>query len=64
VPESWKLYYEKGNRWYPVEALTEYTVDKDRYNKLEFKPVTTRALKLSVKLQEGASGGIIEWKVK
>jgi len=24
----------------------------------------TRALKLSVKLQEGASGGIIEWKVK
>jgi hypothetical protein len=64
VPESWQLYCEKDNRWYPVEALTEYTVDKDRYNKLEFKPVTTRALKLSVKLQEGVSGGIIEWKVK
>ncbi|HOT55320.1 MAG TPA: hypothetical protein PLM68_07930, partial [Bacteroidales bacterium] len=64
VPESWKLYYEKDNRWFPVEALTEYTVAKDRYNKLEFNPLITRALKLSVKLQEGASGGIIEWKVK
>ena len=64
VPESWKLYYEKDNRWYPVEALTEYTVAKDRYNILEFNPLITRALKLSVKLQEGASGGIIEWKVK
>jgi len=64
VPESWELYYEKDNRWYPVEALTEYTVAKDRYNILEFNPLITRALKLSVKLQEGASGGIIEWKVK
>ena len=63
VPESWKLYYEKDNTWYPVEATTDYTVHKDCYNKLDFKQVTTRALKLTAQLQEGASGGIIEWKV-
>lgn len=63
VPESWKLYYEKDDKWYEVEATTEYTVNKDCYNKLEFKPVTTRALKLTAKLQKGESGGIIEWKV-
>ena len=63
VPESWKLYYEKDNKWFQVEPTTEYTVHKDCYNMLEFKPVTTRALKLTAKLQEGESGGIIEWKV-
>jgi hypothetical protein len=46
-----------------VEATTAYTVNKDCYNKLEFNPVTTRALKLTAKLQKGESGGIIEWKV-
>lgn len=63
VPESWKLYYKEGNSWKEVEALTDYTVKKDCYNNLDFKPVTTKGLKIAAKLQEGVSGGIIEWKV-
>lgn len=64
VPESWKLYYKDPvSHWKEVEALNPYTVEKDRYNTLRFRPVTTRALKMSARLQKGASGGVIEWKV-
>ena len=63
VPESWKLYYKDGRRWKEVEALTPYGTEKDCYNTLEFKPIKTTGLKIAAQLQEGESGGIIEWKV-
>ncbi len=63
VPESWTLYYKQNGRWVPVEPLGEYTVKKDCYNSLDFKPVETSGLKIAAKLQEGESGGVIEWKV-
>lgn len=63
VPESWKLYYKAGNQWKEVEALNKYTVKKDCYNSVDFKPVTTMGLKIAAQLQNGVSGGIIEWKV-
>ena len=63
VPESWKLYYKAGNTWKEVEALNEYGVKKDCYNKLIFKPVTTTGLKIAAQLKDGVSGGIIEWKI-
>lgn len=63
TPESWKLYYRAGENWKEVEALTPYTVDKDKYNSLDFKPIETTGLKIAATLQKGASGGIIEWKV-
>ena len=63
VPASWKLYYKDGNRWKEVEARNEYGVKKDCYNSLDFNPVKTTGLKIAAQLQEGESGGIIEWKV-
>lgn len=64
VPESWKLYYKTAaGSWKEVEAQSPYTVDKDRYNHVDFTPVTTTGLKIAAKLQPGESGGIIEWKV-
>jgi hypothetical protein len=63
VPEYWKLYYRDGQEWKEVSALDAYTVDKDKYNSLDFKPVTTTGLKIAAKLQKGQSGGVIEWKV-
>lgn len=63
VPASWKLYYKKGTAWEEVEAATPYTVDKDRYNRVDFKPVRTTGLKIAARLQDGESGGILEWKV-
>ena len=63
VPENWKLYYKVGNTWKEVEALNSYTTNKDCYNNLDFKPITTTGLKLAAQLQKGKSGGVIEWKV-
>lgn len=63
VPANWKLYYKAGNNWKEVETPNEYTVKKDCYNKLSFKPVTTTGLKIAAQLQNGKSGGVIEWKV-
>ena len=63
VPESWKLYYKTDKGWKEVEALNEYTVKKDCYNHLDFKPVETTGLKIAAQLQKGNSGGVIEWKV-
>ena len=64
VPESWKLYYKTDTgQWQPVEATSPYTVDRDKYNSLDFKPVRTKGLRIVAKLQKGRSGGVIEWKV-
>lgn len=63
VPQSWKLYYKAEDQWKEVEPLDEYTVKKDCYNRLNFKPVKTNGLKIAAQLQTGKSGGVIEWKV-
>ena len=64
TPESWTLYYKDADgQWNEVEDHSPYTVDRDRYNSVDFKPVTTRELKIVAQLREGQSGGVIEWKV-
>ncbi|HJV77377.1 MAG TPA: beta-L-arabinofuranosidase domain-containing protein [Paludibacter sp.] len=64
VPENWKLYYKDGENWKEVEAKGAYTTLRDQYNNLDFVPVKTKGLKIVAKLQDGQSGGVIEWKVK
>ena len=63
VPESWTLYYKDGDNWKEVQAQGAYTVDRDKYNSLDFTPVTTTGLKIAARLRKGVSGGVIEWKV-
>jgi hypothetical protein len=64
TPQSWALYYETGSgEWREVEDHEPYTVRKDCYNSVSFRPVETRALKIVARLQQGLSGGILEWKV-
>ena len=65
VPESWRLYWLDGNDWKPVELRSgqTYTAALDKFNRVEFKPVTTRAIKLEVTLRPRFSGGILEWQV-
>jgi hypothetical protein len=64
VPLSWKLFYRDGDQWKPVENAEPYGVEKDRYNRVSFKPVTTSGLRLEVTMQKQWSAGIQEWKVK
>lgn len=64
TPESWVLYYKDADgQWQEVCDHTPYTVSKDCYNSVDFRPVKTTGLKILVKLQPGNSGGILEWKV-
>ncbi len=64
VPASWRLLYKDGNDWKPVETMGSYGVEKDGYNKVAFKPVTTSGMRLEVVMQAQWSAGLQEWKVK
>jgi hypothetical protein len=64
LPEAWRLLHKEGEEWKPVETPVPYGVEKDRYNKVAFKPVTTAGLRLEVVLQPEWSAGILEWKVR
>jgi uncharacterized protein len=64
VPASWRILYRDGESWKAVENALAYGVEKDKYNQLTFKPVTTSALRLEVTMQANWSAGIEEWKVK
>ena len=64
VPQSWQVQYKDGAEWKPVEAAAACGTTLNKYNRVEFKPVTTLALRLSVQLQSESSGGILEWKVE
>lgn len=64
VPLSWKLYYKKGHDWVPVKNTSDYTTAQDRFNTLQFEPVTTTAVKLVLQLPKDNSSGIHEWTVQ
>jgi DUF1680 family protein len=64
VPASWRLLYKDGDQWRPVDASGAYGVEKDRFNKIAFKPVTTSAMRLEVTMQSNWSAGIEEWSLK
>ena len=64
TPASWVLYYKsEDGQWKEVEQHSPFTVRKDCYNSVDFKPVKTQELKIVAQLQPGQSGGVLEWKV-
>ena len=69
VPQSWKLYVwnatsDTEGQWVPVQATSVYGVKKDVPNRVTFRPVSTKKLKLEVVLPQKASTGLFEWEVK
>jgi len=65
VPQSWKVFYkDQKGEWLPVENINAYGVEKGIGNEVIFKPVTTKAIKLEVKLAEKNAAGIFEWEVE
>lgn len=62
-PVSWSLEYLEGDTWKPVRTDGAYAVTLDRWNTVTFNPVTTSALRLRLRMQEGWAAGIHEWKV-
>ena len=64
VPLSWKLYYKKDGQWVAVVNKGAYEIVKDKYNLVQFEPVTTTAIRLELQLSVDNSAGIHEWEVK
>ncbi len=64
TPASWRLLYKDGETWKPVENSETYGVEKDRFNRVAFKPVATASLRIEITMQQSWSAGIQEWKVK
>ena len=62
-PRSWRLLYKDGDTWKPVAAKSDYTTHLDEYNKVEFDPIETDAIRLEATLQPSFSSGILEWRV-
>lgn len=62
VPEAWHVEYldEKGV-WRAVENGGPYGTDLDVFNSVAFKPVTSKNLRVVVKLQKNMTAGILEW---
>ena len=63
VPASWRLLWLDGKAWKPVQATSAYGVARDTLNRVAFKPVTTKAIRVEVQLQPNVSGGILEWRL-
>ncbi|HEX5442262.1 MAG TPA: beta-L-arabinofuranosidase domain-containing protein [Pirellulales bacterium] len=66
LPESWRLLWLDGKEWKPVvlKAGQAYTAEPDRLNRVDFAPVTTRGLRLEIKLAPAFSAGILEWQTQ
>ncbi|MCC6671481.1 MAG: glycoside hydrolase family 127 protein [Planctomycetes bacterium] len=64
VPAAWRILWLDGDTWRPVEAQDAYGVGADALHTVRFAPVTTRGLRLEVRLQDGFSGGALEWAVR
>lgn len=66
VPAEWRLLWLDGNEWKPVKLRKDekYGTALDQFNKVSFEPVTTRELRLEVKLKDGYSGGVLKWSVR
>ena len=65
TPESWKIYYKDASgNWQEVAHADNYPTTKGSACTVNFDPVSTKELKLEVKLPEKLSSGLFEWSVK
>jgi len=63
-PESWSLSYLEEGKWKPIEPKGEYTTSMGKWDKVEFAPVKTKAIKLTVKSKKKTDRtAILEFKL-
>lgn len=63
VPALWKVLYQDGDAWKPVETHDALGTARDKWNSVEFTRVHTAALRIEAHLQPDFSAGILEWRV-
>jgi len=61
LPKAWRvLYKDTAGQWQPVKHHGPYATAKDTFNRVEFDPVSTSAIKIELDLQEKWAAGIQE----
>ncbi len=61
LPASWKVLARgQDGKFKAVVATTPYSIAKDKFNKVAFKPVETDCLKIEIQLQKEWSAGVQE----
>ena len=63
-PKSWRVLYQDGSTWKPVESREPYATADDRFNQVTFTPVVATGLRLEVAEEPERTAGIHEWKVE
>ena len=63
APHSWRVLYQDGNEWKPVDAKGPYGVEANTFSSVEFAPVRTMALRLEATMAKDATVGLAEWRV-
>jgi DUF1680 family protein len=64
VPANWRILYRDGDAWKPVENTGSWPTEKDKFNRVTFKPVSAAAFRLEVSFQERFSAGVQRWRLK
>ena len=60
IPAGWKVEYKDGEQWKVVEVKGDYTVTKDAWDIVQFKPIETDALRMVIDLPEEYATGLYE----
>jgi hypothetical protein len=64
VPQSWSLSYKVGDQWKTVPGIAAFPTDMDKFNRVTFPAIETKAIRIDAQLQPDWSGGILEWRVE
>lgn len=63
-PAAWRVSYREGASSAAVAARGAYGVQLDAFNRVEFEPVVTCALRLEITAPPAAAVGLLEWQVR
>jgi hypothetical protein len=65
VPKSWRILYQDADgQWKPVEGADGYPTHPGTASTVNFKPVSTKSVRLEVTLPDKDSTGLFEWSVR
>jgi hypothetical protein len=62
-PLGWQVLYKENGEWVPVRTMDAFGIERDMYNRVQFEPVKTDAVRLEISMPP-VSGGIIDWQVR
>ncbi len=63
MPRSWRLLYRDGREWKEVEARAPFGLEANAFNRVDFTPVRTSAMRIEARIAPDAGVGVAEWRI-